>query len=74
MAVVQPEERPAAPGVTSVPRSLAAALSPLLASYLTLSSFGWQLTIGGALKAAYDVLLLLNFRKVRPPEEVAVGE
>jgi MFS family permease len=71
MAVVSPEERPAAASVTSVPRSLAAALSPLLASYLfTLSSFGWPLIIGGALKASYDVLLLLNFRKVRPPEEL----
>jgi MFS family permease len=72
MAVVSPEERPAAASVTSVPRSLAAALSPLLASYLfALSSFGWPLIVGGALKASYDVLLLLNFRKVRPPEEVA---
>ena len=72
MAVVSPEERPAAASVTSVPRSLAAALSPLLASYLfALSSFGWPLIIGGALKATYDVLLLHNFRKVRPPEEAA---
>jgi MFS family permease len=72
MAVVSPGERPAAASMTSVPRSLAAALSPLLASYLfSLSSFGWPLVIGGVLKASYDVLLLLNFRKIRPPEEVA---
>jgi MFS family permease len=70
MAVVTPEESPAAASLTSVPRSFASALSPLLASYLlTLSAFGWPLIIGGALKAAYDLLLLLKFRKLRPPEE-----
>ena len=42
MAIVEPAERPAAAGVTSVPRTLAAAASPLLAGYmLALSSFGW---------------------------------
>jgi MFS family permease len=70
MAVVAPEARAAAASVTAVPRSLAAAASPMLAGYLlTLSSFGWPLFVGGLLKAVYDVLLLLNFRSVRPPEE-----
>lgn len=70
MAVVSPSERPAAAGVTAVPRSLAAALSPALAGYLlTLSSFGWPLVICGALKIAYDLTLLGMFRKVKPPEE-----
>jgi MFS family permease len=70
MAVVTPAERAAAASVTAVPRSLASALSPLLASYLlTLSNFGWPLIVGGLLKAGYDVLLLLNFKNVRPPEE-----
>jgi hypothetical protein len=41
-----------------------------LVSYLlTLLSLGWLLIIGGALKAAYDLLILLKFRKLRPPEE-----
>ena len=70
MAVVSPEERPAAASVTNVPRSLASAASPLLAGYLLqLSPFGWPLVIGGTLKAVYDVLLLVMFRAVRPPEE-----
>jgi MFS family permease len=70
MAVVTPEERPAAASVTAVPRSLASAVSPLLAGYLlTLSTFGWPLLIGGALKAVYDVLLLIKFRGVRTTEE-----
>jgi MFS family permease len=71
MAVVSPEERPAAASVTSVPRSLASAGSPLLAGYLfSLSAFGWPLLIGGGLKLAYNGLLLGMFRKVRPPEEL----
>jgi predicted MFS family arabinose efflux permease len=70
MAVVTPSERPAAAGVTAVPRSLAAAISPAIAGYLlTLSSFGWPLVICGALKIAYDLTLLGMFRKVKPPEE-----
>ena len=43
-----------------------------LVSYLlTLLSLGWLLIIGGALKAAYDLLILLKFRKLRPPEEAS---
>jgi MFS family permease len=67
MSVVTPEERPAAASVTAVPRSLATAVSPTLAGYLlSLSTFGWPLVIGGALKAIYDVLLLITFGRVRP--------
>ena len=70
MAIVTPEERPAAASLTSVPRSLASAASPFLAGYmLGLSSFGWPLIAAGALKILYDLLLLAMFRKVRPPEE-----
>ena len=72
MAIVSPEERPAAASITSVPRSLASAASPIMAGYLlTLSSFGWPLVIAGALKIAYDLLLLATFRHVKPPEESA---
>lgn len=67
MSVVPPEERAAASSVTNVPRSLASALSPLLAgALLSHSSFGWPLVCGGALKAAYDLLLWRQFRAVRP--------
>lgn len=70
MAVVTPPERAAAASLTSVPRSLAAALSPLLAGYmLVLSPFGWPLIAGGTLKVIYDLLLLALFRHRRPPEE-----
>jgi MFS family permease len=70
MAIVQPAERPAAASVTSVPRSLASAVSPMLAGYmLALSSFGWPLIAAGGVKIVYDLLLLWMFRKLRPPEE-----
>jgi len=73
MAVVSPGERAAAASITSVPRSLASAVSPLIAGYLLgLSSFGWPLLIAGSLKIAYDLLLLTTFRTVRPPEETTL--
>jgi hypothetical protein len=77
MSVVPPPERAAAASVTSVPRSLAAASSPLLAGYLLgVSTFGWPLIAAGALKIAYDLLLLARFgggsghRNVRPPPPI----
>lgn len=74
MAVVTPEERPAAASVTNVPRSLASALPPVAAGWmLGHSTFGWPLVIGGTLKAVYDVLLLIQFRSVLPPEEQRAG-
>jgi len=70
MAVVTPPERAAAAGVTNVPRSLASALSPALAGYLfSTAMFPWPLLIGGGLKVAYDLLLLVSFQRVKPPEE-----
>jgi MFS family permease len=70
MAVVTPPERAAAAAITSVPRSLAAAISPTIAGYLlTVSAFGWPLLIGGALKGIYDLVLLGMFQHVWPPEE-----
>ena len=70
MAVVTPPERAAAASFTSVPRSLASAASPALAGALFAATFrGWPLIICGVLKIVYDLLLLLQFRHVRPPEE-----
>jgi MFS family permease len=72
MAVVTPAERPAAASLTSVPRSLASAVSPVISGYLlTVSSFAWPLLIGGALKIGYDLTLLAMFRRVVPAHERA---
>jgi MFS family permease len=70
MAVVAPEERPAAASLTAVPKTFAWAAGSLISGWLlTLSSFGWPLVIGGVVKGVYDILLLIKFRGVRPPEE-----
>ena len=74
MAVVAPEERPAAASVTAVPKTFAWAAGSMISGYLlTLSTFGWPLVEGGVVKAVYDILLLINFRKVRPPEEAGAA-
>ncbi len=72
MAVVTPAERAAAASVTSVPRGLASAASPALAGALFAAGY-WALplVICGVLKIAYDLLLLVTFRGVKPPEEIA---
>lgn len=68
MSIVLPEERAAAAAYTNVPRSLAAAATPALAGWLlSRSTFGWPLLLGGALKAIYDVALLLQFGDVEDP-------
>ncbi len=73
MAVVPPEERSAAAGVTGVARTTGAAMSPLLAG-ICLShpaTFDLPFYLAGGLKIVYDLLLYRSFVAVRPPEEVA---
>lgn len=64
MSVVQASERAAAASFTAVPRSLAAAASPLLAGWLFQS--GWPaapLVACGVLKIGYDLALWRAFRR-----------
>ena len=63
MAVVQPDERSAAAGVTGVARSVGASISPVVATVLVASA-GWASVpffLAGGLKIAYDVLLYRAF-------------
>jgi len=71
IAVVDPDERSAAAGVTGIARSLGAAVSPSLAAPLlqNVPLAGLPFLIGGGLKIVYDLLVLRAFRAVRPPEE-----
>jgi MFS family permease len=71
IAVVDPDERSAAAGVTGIARSLGAAVSPSLATPLiqNVPLAGLPFIIGGGLKIVYDLLVLRAFRAVRPPEE-----
>ncbi len=70
MAVVTPPERPAAASFTTVPRSIAAAVSPAIAGALFAAGHeAWPLILCGVLKILYDIALLWTFRHVKPPEE-----
>jgi len=73
MAVVSPEERSAAAGVTGIARTLGAALAPLIAAPLLASSalLSVPFLLSGGIKSAYDLALWASFRAVRPPEEAA---
>ncbi len=70
MAVVDPDERTATAGLTNVARTTSAAFSPLLTGLaFAAGSFALPFVLAGALKVAYDGLLYVTFRGVRPPEE-----
>lgn len=68
MAVVDPEERTAAAGVTSAVRGPAAAISPSLAGIaLARSALGIPFILAGVIKVGYDLSLWTMFRRVRLP-------
>jgi predicted MFS family arabinose efflux permease len=70
MAVVRPEERTAASGVTHLVRLAMWAVAPAFAGlFMRGGSLGAPLMIGAGMKIAYDGLLYAAFRHVRPPEE-----
>jgi predicted MFS family arabinose efflux permease len=70
MALVRPEERGLASGVTQLVRVAAWAVAPAFAGFLTEDvSPALPLVAGAALKIAYDLALWRAFRHVRPPEE-----
>ena len=72
MAVVDPDERAAAAGLTSVARNGAAAVAPIFAGMtLTAPALGLPFLVAGGLKIVYDLAILVVFRGVRPPEEMA---
>jgi len=63
MAVVGPEERSAAGGVTGVARTIGAALAPVFAGFLYArpSLMSMPFFIAGGLKVLYDLLLYRGF-------------
>ncbi len=71
MAVVAPDERSAASGVTTIARSLGAAVSPALTGLLLSASLlSAPFFLSGGLKIVYDLALYAKFRAMRPPEEM----
>jgi MFS family permease len=71
MAVVDPDERTAAAGLTNVARTSVSAVSPLISgAALAAAAVGLPFYLAGALKIAYDLLMYGTFRDVHPPEEL----
>lgn len=73
MAIVAPDERSAAAGVTGIARSLGVSAAPLFAGplFATASLAALPFVISGGLKIVYDLALYRSFRRLRPPEEQA---
>ena len=71
MAVVKPEERSVASGITNVARTLGASMSPLFLPLLlgSASTLGICFFTAGGLKIVYDVLLYKSFKSIKPIEE-----
>ena len=71
MAVVAPDERSAAAGITGIARTTGSSLSPIVAGPLlgNASLLSVPFFISGGLKIIYDLLLYRSFRATKPPEE-----
>jgi predicted MFS family arabinose efflux permease len=69
MAIVDPEERTATAGVTSLARSSAQSAGPLFMAVLVPLGLGMPLVVCGVLKIAYDLLLYSAFRSRPAPDE-----
>ena len=70
MAVVTPEERSAAAGITGIARSVGSSIAPALAGIML--NAGWlsaPFITAGTLKIIYDLALYRSFVKIKPPEE-----
>ncbi len=72
MAVVEPDERSAASGVTAIARSVGASISPMLTGlfFSVPALLSLPFVLCGGIKIAYDLLLFREFRAVKPPEEL----
>lgn len=70
MAVVRPQERTFASGVTHLVRMGGWAIAPSIAGWLMQSvAPAIPLLIGATMKIGYDILLYSAFKAIKPPEE-----
>ena len=70
VAVVEEDERTASAGITNLSRNIAQAISPSITGYIIgILSLSAPFIIGGLLKILYDIVLYINFRKIKPSEE-----
>ena len=69
MAVIRPEDRTRASGITSLVRMGGWTIGQAAAGAAAQSTLGLSLAIGAGMKIAYDLLLFAMFRSRKPPEE-----
>jgi MFS family permease len=70
MAIVRPQERTFASGVTNLVRTAAWAVGPVVAGvFMQELSIAAPLIAGSLMKISYDLLLYRAFRRLQPPEE-----
>jgi len=71
MAVVAPDERSAAAGITGIARTTGASLAPVFTGPLLANAALMNLPffLAGGFKIVYDLMLYRNFRSIKPPEE-----
>ena len=71
MAIVSPDERSAAAGITGIARSVGAALSPAISGALMANPalLAVPFYLAGGLKIVYDLMVYRGFKAHRPPEE-----
>jgi len=71
MAVVDPDERSAAAGVTGVARTIGSSIAPVLAGplYASAALSSLPFVVAGGLKVVYDLVLYRRFRGLPAPEE-----
>ena len=70
MAVVDPDERSAAAGITGIARSVGASLSPAVAGALFSVFLGAPFIIAGGLKIVYDLILYRSFKASNVSDEL----
>jgi predicted MFS family arabinose efflux permease len=71
MAIVAPDERSAAAGITGIARSVGAAISPAISGAIMANPalLGVPFFLAGGLKIVYDLLVWQGFRSHRPGDE-----
>jgi len=71
MAVVAPDERSSAAGITGIARTTGASLSPVFTGPLLANPafIGMPFFLSGGIKILYDLILYRSFKAIKPPEE-----
>ncbi len=71
MAVVAPDERSAAAGITGIARTTGASLSPVFTGPFLANAalMNFPFFLSGGLKIIYDLILYRSFKAIKPPEE-----